>query len=37
MKKLFWIKLLSNKIKMKDTQAAMDVGVGMNASLGHFK
>lgn len=31
-----WIKLLSDKIKIKETQGAMDLGVGMSTSLGEF-
>lgn len=28
---VFWIKLLSNKIKIKEIQATMDLGIGTNA------
>lgn len=31
---VFWIKLLSNEIKIKEIQGAMDLGVGINAPLG---
>lgn len=33
---VFWIKLLSNKIKIKEIQAVMELSVGMNTSLGQF-
>ena len=33
---VLWIKLLSNKIKIKEIQEAMDSVVGMSASLGEF-
>lgn len=33
---VFWIKLLSNKIKIKEIQGGMDLGIGMNASPGEF-
>lgn len=34
---MFWIKLLSNKSKMKEIQGVMDLGTGMNVHLGSFK
>lgn len=33
---VFWIKRLSNKIKSKEIQGAMDLGVGINAPVGEF-
>lgn len=33
---VFWIKRLSNKIKSKEIQGAMDLGVGINALVGEF-
>ena len=33
---MFWLQLLSDKTKIKDTEGVLDLGIAMNTHLGSF-